>query len=165
MTKKIYNKIVQGQEVFGAFEVIEITGFNKNTFYDYVKNNLIQEGITIAWGDGTRTVYSRLSIYRLVVLRQLVNMGIKRKLAAFVTQTLDRDCFNTDLNRWIIFNGFEKWKSKGVINFDPKIILGKTPKSLLKKLEGSTVSTVINIAGIVQSIDEKIEEYQKKNSK
>ena len=162
-----YPKLKPGQEVFGTKESADILDFGDRRFQDFLQNGLIQFGVKVQWGDkgNHRTVFNHNDLYLLKMLDRLLNMGIKRSLAAQMIEFIDCDIINPDLTRWIIFKGFDSYKSKGQMYYTPIMGSEITPDGLLSALHNSNVNVVINIKEIVESVDEAIKQYREKNGK
>ena len=161
VTEKIYPKLTPGQKVYGTFESADILDFDRFRLRDFMKKGLISFGVTVAYGENShRTVFNRKELYRLKLLDRFLKMGVKRSLAAQVIERLNRDDLDPNLTGWIIFSGFDSYKSAGKVHYTPIMGSGRNPDSLLKVLRDLDVNLVINIREIIRDVDEKIKAYQ-----
>ena len=71
------------KEQFSTFDVVKITGINRETLQDWIERRLIIPSIKRANGVGTKSLFSREDLYRIKLFYELINTyGMKRQYAA-----------------------------------------------------------------------------------
>lgn len=153
--------VLEQDRLYTVKEVSKMTGVALKRIYDLVESGIITPCNTVQKGDGVRnfTYYDSVNILEIYLVGRLSVAGIPKRTIKdfFVSISSMRESLNPfkidehDENAFLVFtHGID---SK--VNF--MFLSGSKDKSYLQELEGTSVSTLINLSGLVVELLNKID--------
>lgn len=149
------SKIVPGQKVYSASEVLEILGLKKERLRKWIDLNYIGPDVQKASGSGTRNVFSLYNLYQIALFHKLVEAGLKRLVSAHIVNNLDpsewRQSIRDEGSYLIVVRDTDRYKE---LRYSTEFIHAKKPPKI--DPDSSQIGIVINIKAIAEEVNSKI---------
>jgi hypothetical protein len=142
-----YQKVIDGEQVFSTFDVLRILDLKRGRLTHWIKGGFIPEGIQIAWGRGSKTVFSLYDVYSIALFKQFVDSGLGRNVASQYMKFVDWHEVKTTKYKLLFIPKFEDSEITPVLSKEVKVLL---------HLEDFSFGVFINIEKIVSMVNRSI---------
>ncbi len=97
---------------FQASDIQRICGVKRLRLHQWMEEGFISPSIQRASGHGTRNVWSKSDLYRILLLKRLIENGFHRKAAATILNSIDFEEVHKTLDgEYLRGQGSKKWFS------------------------------------------------------
>jgi hypothetical protein len=143
------------EEKFTTFDIEKKLGLQRNLLAQWIMRGYITPSIARAKGLGTRNIFSRNDLYRIMLFKKLVETGIRRDEAKFYIHINFQSVGGGPRdNKFAVFYRRDKitGKDEGIIT-DMELVKGAPT---IQRRKDGTWTVVIDLLSIKNEIDRKL---------
>jgi len=68
-------------KMYSTFDVMELCGIGRSRLVHWMRGGFTPKGTEVAWGKGSRTLYSFGEVLKIYLFKNFVDVGFRREVA------------------------------------------------------------------------------------
>lgn len=142
-----YQKIIDGEQVFSTFDVLRILNIKRGRLIHWIKGGFIPEGIQVAWGNGSKTVFKLYDVYSIALFKKFVDSGLGRNVSSQYMKFVDWQDVVTSKYKLLFIPKFEGSEITPVLSREVKVLL---------HLEDFSFGVFMNLEKIISMVNRSV---------